>query len=112
MNDCSTSATEPRTCDTCKNVRYTWLDCLHVANDSSYYMRCTRPDLRACEHYVDDPDSLQRRYERLSQVAMQMRDWLFYYVETDPGHVVVESDQDEVREIREAFDALGVSVDD
>lgn len=112
MSDCSSSAMEPRTCGTCKNVRYTWLDCFHAANDSSYYMRCTRPDIRACEHYVDDPDSLQRRYERLVQVAMQMRDWLFYYVETDPGHVVVESDQDEVREIREAFDALGVSVDD
>lgn len=62
--------------------------------------------------YEHRSDGLAERYERLAQVAMQMRDWLFYYVETDPGHVVVESDQDEVREIREAFDALGVSVDD
>lgn len=88
-----------------------WLECFFAENDNSYYMRCTKPNATACEHYFDDPDSPQRSYERLAQVAMQMRDWLFYYVETDPGHVVVESDQDEVREIREAFEALGVSVD-
>lgn len=76
MSDCSMSAMEPRTCGTCKNVRCTWLDCLHAANDSSYYMRCTRPDVRACEHYVDDPDSLQRRYERLAQVAREMLEQL------------------------------------
>lgn len=72
MSDCSSSAMEPRTCGTCKNVRCTWLDCFHAANDSSYYMRYTRPDVRACEHYEDDPDSLQRRYERLAQVALDM----------------------------------------
>lgn len=63
-------------------------------------------------HALDDAYDMVIRYERLAQVATQMRDWLFYCIETDPGHVVVESDQDEVREIREAFDALGVSVDD
>ncbi len=115
MSDSSANAMEqkqPMTCETCGHVRETRLNCLYAANDRAYYAGCTSPDAMACEHYVDDPDSLQRRYEHLAQVAMQMRDWLFYYVETDPGHVVVESDQDEVREIREAFDALGVSVDD
>lgn len=72
MSDCSGSAMEPRTCGTCKNVRCTWLDCFHAANDSAYYMRYTRPDVRACEHYEDDPDSLQGRYERLAQVAREM----------------------------------------
>lgn len=76
MSDCSSSAMETRTCGTCKNVRYTWLNCFHAANDERYYMHCTRPDIRACEHYVDDPDSLQRRYERLAQVAMQMHSTL------------------------------------
>lgn len=63
-------------------------------------------------HALEEAYDMVVRYERLAQVAMQMRDWLFYYVETDPEHVVVESDQDEVREIREAFDALVVNVDD
>lgn len=75
MSDCSTQAMMPkerRTCRTCKNVNAVWLDCFHAANDSSYYMRCTRPDMRACEHYVDDPDSLPRRHERLAEVAMEM----------------------------------------
>lgn len=75
MSDCSTQAMVPkerRTCRTCKNVNAVWLDCFHAANDSSYYMRCTRPDMRACGHYVDDPDSLPRRYEHLAQVAMEM----------------------------------------
>lgn len=77
MSDCSTQAMMPkerRTCRTCKNVNAVWLDCFHAANDSSYYMRCTRPDMRACEHYVDDPDSLPRRYEHLAQVTLWMYD--------------------------------------
>lgn len=74
MSDCTQAMMpkERRTCGTCKNVNAVWLDCFHAANDSSYYMRCTRPDMRACEHYEDDPDSLQRRYERLAQMAREM----------------------------------------
>lgn len=73
MND--TSAMLPkkrRTCGTCKHVSNVWLDCMFAASDSRYYMRCTRPDMRACEHYVDDPDSLPRRHERLAKVAREM----------------------------------------
>lgn len=75
MSDCSTQAMMPkerRTCGTCKHVNDVRLGCMFAANDSSYYMRCTKPDVRACEHHVDDPDSLPRRYERLSQVAWEM----------------------------------------
>lgn len=118
MSNCNTQAMMPkerRTCRTCKNVNAVWLDCFHAANDSSYYMRCTRPDMRACGHYVDDPDSLQRRYERLAQVAGEM-------LETIRGHVsenLRSSDprlKDAICEpyvnYRRKLEALGVSVDD
>ena len=75
MSDCSTQAMKPkerRTCGTCKHVSSTLLDCFYASNDSNFYMRCTRPDMVACEHYEDDPDSLLRRYERLAQVAREM----------------------------------------
>lgn len=75
MSDCSMQAMEPkqpRTCGTCGHVRETRLNCFYAANDRAYYAGCTSPDAMACEHYVDDPDSLQRRYERLAQVAREM----------------------------------------
>ena len=108
MSDCSSSAMEPRTCGTCKNVRYTWLDCFHAANDSSYYMRCARPDLRACEHYVDDPDSLQRRYERLAQVAQEM----LRYARIRLGEHWTKEDAKACKAYEDELRALGVSVDD
>lgn len=115
MTDCSSSAMEPRTCGTCKHVNGVWLDCFYSANDERYYMRCTRPDLRACEHYVDDPDSLQRRYERLAQVAREM-----FWCVRDPLDFVERTGEKYMRgghyyftEIfEEQLRALGVSVDD
>lgn len=77
MSDCSMQAMEPkqpRTCGTCKHVSGVWLECFFADNDNSYYMRCTKPNAMACEHYVDDPDSPQHRYERLAQVAREMLD--------------------------------------
>lgn len=108
MSDCNTQAMKPkerRTCGTCKNVNAVWLDCFHAANDSSYYMRCTRPDMRACEHYVDDPDSLTRRYEHLAQVAREMFDSLERTCE-DLGI------DGPIRYYRRQLRELGVSVDD
>ena len=108
MSDCSSSAMEPRKCGTCKNVRYTWLDCFHAANDERYYMRCTRPDIRACEHYVDDPDSLQRRYERLAQVARDM----LRYARIRLGEHWTKEDAKACKAYEDELRALGVSVDD
>lgn len=75
MSDCSMDSMkskERRTCGTCKHVSSTLLDCFYASNDSNFYMRCTRPDVVACEHYENDPDSLPRRCERLAQVAREM----------------------------------------
>lgn len=74
MSDCTQTMMpkERRTCGTCKNVKYTHLDCFYAANDYAYYMGQTAPHAKACKHYVDDPDSLPRRYEHLAQVAMEM----------------------------------------
>lgn len=75
MSDCDRKVTmtkERNTCGTCRHVKDTFLDCLFADNDKRYYMRCTRPDVMACEYYEDDPDSLQRRYERLAQMAREM----------------------------------------
>ncbi len=111
MSDCISSAMMPkerRTCRTCKNVNAVWLDCFHAANDSSYYMRCTRPDMRACGHYVDDPDSLQRRYERLEQVAGEMWRYMDGVLNRNWAYSL-PSDTDA---FREQLEALGVSVDD
>ena len=112
MSDCSTHAMkpkQPRTCGNCGHGVQTNVFCRESDGKTAGLHSLGE---RGCRKWVARGDTLEQRYERLAQVAMQMRDWLFYYVETDPGHVVVESDQDEVREIREAFDALGVSVDD
>ena len=111
MSDCSTQAMESkerRTCGTCKNVNAVWLDCFHAANDSSYYMRCTRPDMRACEHYVDDPDSLPRRYERIAQVAREM----LRYARIRLQEHWTEEDAMAVSAYLEELERLGVSVDD
>lgn len=118
MSDCGTQAMMPkkrRTCGTCKHVKYTYLDCFHAANDSSYYMRCTRPDMRACEHYMDDPDSLPRRYERLAQVAGEMLETIRGYVSEN----LIGSDprlKDAICEpyvnYRGKLEECGVSVDD
>lgn len=107
MSDCSSSAMEPRTCGTCKNVRYTLLDCFHAANDERYYMRCTKPNAMACEHYVDDPDSPQHRYERLAQVALEMYEWA-----DGITHKTWTIVPERVDGFREELEALGVSVDD
>lgn len=110
MSDCNTQTMMPkerRTCRTCKNVNAVWLDCFHAANDSSYYMRCTRPDMRACEHYVDDQDSLPRRYERLSQVAREMVQII--EIIRQPVDPVLDV---KMAQIKVQLEALGVSVDD
>lgn len=111
MSDCSTQAMMPkerRTCGTCEHVSSTLLDCFYASNDSNFYMQCTRPDVRACEHYVDDPDSLQRRYERLEQVAREM----MRYARIRLHEHWTEEDAMAVSAYREELDALGVSVDD
>ncbi len=74
MSDCiaDMKPNEHRTCGTCKHVKYTHLDCFYAANNNAYYMGQTAPHAKACKHYVDDPDSLPRRYEYLAQVAMEM----------------------------------------
>lgn len=108
MSDRSSSAMEPRTCGTCKNVRYTWLDCFHAANDERYYMRCTRPDIRACEHYVDNPDSPHRRYERLAQVAREMLGWM----KNPENFYAGLTNEEDWRQFEESLAGLGVSVDD
>lgn len=104
---------ERRTCGTCEHCEPSEWHCDSKESEYSWMVDVDDVDLPCGGYgYERCTDGLTERYERLVQLAMQMRDWLFYYVETDPGHVVVESDQDEVREIREAFDALVVSVDD
>lgn len=113
MSDCGTQAMMPkerRICGNCNNCDFDWMECEYIEEDGTH--RKVAIDTPACDDWEKRALTDDERYERLVQLAMQMRDWLFYYVETDPGHVVVESDQDEVREIREAFDALVVSVDD
>lgn len=118
MSDCISSAMMPRerrTCRTCKNVNAVWLDCFHAANDSSYYMRCTRPDMRACDHYVDDPDSLPRRHERLAQVAGEMLETIRGYVSenlrgSDPR--LKDAICEPYVNYRGKLEECGVSVDD
>lgn len=111
MSDCSMRAMkpkQPRTCETCGHVRETRLNCFYSANDKSYYMRCTRPDARACEHYVDNPDSLQRRYERLAQVAREM----LRYARIRLGEHWTKEDAKACKAYEDELRALGVSVDD
>lgn len=111
MSDCSSSAMEPRkprTCGTCRRVNGMLLDCLYAENDSAYYMRYTRPDVRACEHYEDDPDSLQRRYERLAQVALDM----LRYARIRLGEHWTKEDAKACKAYEDELRALGVSVDD
>ncbi len=84
MNDCSTSAFEPRqpmTCGYCGNVEWEKriVRCPHKRSFSDeiadwpgharYKHRCSDS---ACENYVDGPDSLQHRYDQLEQVALEM----------------------------------------
>ena len=110
MSDCSTQAMKPkerRTCGTCKNVNAVWLGCMFAANDSSYYMRSTKPDARACGHHVDDPDSLPRRHERLAQVARDM----LRYARIRLHEHWTEEDAKAVSAYREELERLGVSVD-
>lgn len=110
MSDCSSSAMEPkerRTCGTCKHVSSTLLDCFYASNDSNFYMRCTRPDVVACEHYEDDPDSLPWRYERLEQVAREMYAWCDGIINKEWTIIPERIDG-----FREKLEALGVSVDD
>ena len=110
MSDCNTQAMMPnerRTCGTCKHVNAVWLDCFHAANDSSYYMRCTRPDMRACGHYVHDPDSLQRRYERIAQVAREM----LRYARIRLSEHWTKEDAKACKAYEDELRALGVSVD-
>lgn len=118
MSDCSTQAMMPkerRTRGTCKHVNDMRLGCMFAANDNSYYMRCTKPDARACEHHVDDQDSLPRRYERLSQVAWEM---LVEYKRLFTSHVVAVGRIKTFTKFTSAgdfldkLDALGVSVDE
>lgn len=118
MSDCSTQAMMPkerRTCGTCKHVSNVWLDCMFAASDSRYYMRCTRPDMRACEHYVDDPDSLPRRYEHLAKVAREMFCEYRFVIPTLASHIGIDCVTRSfvmpdvfIKKLRE----LGVSVDD
>lgn len=118
MSDCSTQAMMPkerRTCGTCEHVNDVRLGCMFAANDSSYYMRSTKPDVRACEHYVDDLDSLPRRYERLARVAREM-----FWCVKDPLDFVERTGEKYIRDghyyftdiFAEQLEALGVSVDD
>lgn len=118
MSDCSTQAMMPkkrRRCGTCKHVKYTHLDCFYAASDYAYYMGQTAPHAKACKHYVDDPDSLQRRYERLAQVAREM-----FWCVRDPLDFVERTGEKYVRHghyyfteiFEEQLGELGVSVDD
>lgn len=111
MSDCSTQAMEPkqpRTCGTCKHVSGVWLECFFADNDNSYYMRCTKPNAMACEHYVDDPDSPQRRYERLAQVAREMWRYMDGVLNRNWAYSL-PSDTDA---FREQLEGCAVSVDD
>ena len=123
MSDCSTKAMmlkERRTCGTCKHVNDVRLGCMFAANDSSYYMRCTAPHLRACGHYVDDPDSLPRRYERLAQVARELYDaaWCAWWLKAneqmpETSRELKDRVADSYLQVeKEQLEALGVSVDD
>lgn len=111
MSDCSIHAMkpkQPRTCGTCKHVSGVWLECFFAENDNSYYMHCTKPNATACEHYFDDPDSPQRSYERLAQVA---RDMLRYARIRLDEHWTKE-DAKACKAYEDELRALGVSVDD
>ena len=99
---------ERRTCGTCKHVNDVRLGCMFAASDSSYYMRCTRPGARACGHYVDDQDSLPRRYERLAQVALDM----LRYARIRLGEHWTKEDAKACKAYEDELRALGVSVDD
>ena len=110
MSDCNSSAFTPkqrRTCGTCKHVSGVWLECFFADNDNSYYMHCTKPNAMACEHYVDDPDSHQRRHEQLAQVAREMYEWCDGI--THRAWTIVP---ERVDGFREQLEELGVSVDD
>lgn len=118
MSDCSTQAMMPkerRTCGTCEHVNDVRLGCMFAASDSSYYMRSTKPDVRACEHYVDDLDSLPRRHERLAHVAREM---LVEYKRLFTSHIVAAGRIKTFTKFTSAgdfldkLDALGVSVDE
>lgn len=111
MSDCSTQAMMPkerRTCGTCEHVNDVRLGCMFAANDSSYYMRSTKPDVMACEHYVDDPYSLPLRYERLAQVARDM----LRYARIRLGEHWTKEDAKACKAYEDELRALGVSVDD
>lgn len=46
----------------------------------------------------------------LAVLASEIGDWLYFMVETDPGHVIVADDQATARDFRERLARLGVSV--
>lgn len=117
MSDCST-AMEPkerRTCGTCKHVNDVRLGCMFAANDSSYYMRSTRPGARACGHYVDDQDSLPRRHERLAQVAREMfheyRELMKDYLWDNGASSSATKQRRLIVMFRDRLEECGVSVD-
>lgn len=109
MSDCSAAMkpNERRTCGTCKHVNDVRLGCMFAASDNSYYMLSTKPDARACGHYVDDPDSLPRRHERIAQVAREMHAWCDGII--NKAWTIVP---ERIDGFREKLEALGVSVDD
>lgn len=109
MSDCSTNAMKPKdmdllkspnvskTCGSCGHVYQVVLNCHYADNDGRYYARATRSDVRACEDWVPNQDSLEQHYEQLEQVAMNM----FY--DLDPYCAFP---------YREQLEALGVMVDE
>lgn len=84
MSDCNTQAMkpkQPRTCGNCGNVEWETriVRCPHkrffgdeIIDWPGHARYEHGYNDSACEHYVDDQDSLQRRYERLAQVAREM----------------------------------------
>lgn len=119
MSDCSTEAMKPKdmdmrkspnvskTCGSCGHVYQVVLNCHYAEDDCRYYAHVTRPDARACEHWIPNQDSLEQRYQQLEQVARNMLHEM-WSSNRDQSHIP-EPRQDDYAE---QLIALGVSVDE
>ena len=119
MSDCSTRAMKTkkrRKCETCGHACYAIHDVIcpfaryegQEPEEDGRYRQCAVSN--ACGRYFERPGTLSQRYDRLVELAHDIGVWLFFEVETDPGHVIVEDDQANARDFRERLEVLGIKV--
>ena len=105
MSDCSTEAMKmkepPKTCGNCVN------ECIHADKNTR---------TQWCIHYIPDYDTLEQRYQQLSQVARGLYFQAFAWRAIDllnEGFEDVDRIVDcELKPYSEQLEALGVNLDD